>query len=107
MRLSPAYCLIFIASFLLGACCDRKEIPRAIERLYSGKASERNEGALALAHCGSAAGAAVGRLGILLYDENVGVQSSAAYALRKIDTPKAREILERAEAAREAKRASR
>lgn len=33
----------------------------------------------------------------LMYDENVGVASSAAYALRKIDTPSARAALKSAE----------
>jgi HEAT repeat protein len=86
------------------ACCRQEEIPREIEKLYSSQASARNEGALALARCGSRAEKAVPRLAALLYDENVGVQSSAAYALRKIDTKRAREVLERAEARRRERR---
>lgn len=81
-------------------CCDRQEIPTLERSLSSAKAKERNDAALALARCGDDASAAVGRLSELLYDENVGVQSAAAYALRKIDTQAAREYLKRAEAAR-------
>lgn len=78
----------------MSACCDKKSIPQAKQRLYSGSAKDRNDAALELARCGSAARSAVHRLSVLLYDENVGVQSSAAYALRQIDTPEAREVLE-------------
>lgn len=65
--------------------------------LYSNSAHDRNEAALALAKCGSPeVDRAVGRLAQLIYDENIGVQSSAAYALRKIDNPEARRALDRA-----------
>ncbi|MBX7143923.1 MAG: hypothetical protein K1X79_05680 [Oligoflexia bacterium] len=92
-NLSILRCVLVV---LLAGCCDEKAIPREVEALYSSAAKERNEAALALARCGGEASRAVGRLGQLLYDQNVGVQSSAAYALRKIDTPEARGILERA-----------
>lgn len=82
----------------LAACCDEKTIPSKTRQLYSESAKERNDAALALAKCGSSASSAVSRLVSLLTDENVSVQSSAAYALRKIDTPDARAALERATA---------
>jgi hypothetical protein len=92
------FLLIFLAG--MAGCCSESDIPIAKKKLYSDSAKERNQGALDLASCGTRAGSAVPRLITLLYDENVGVQSSAAYALRKIDTPEAREALERATAAR-------
>lgn len=78
-------------------CCDNDSIPKNINKLQSGYASVRNEAALSLARCGAKASAAVPTLSRLIYDDNVGVQSSAAYALRKIDTKEARAVLARAE----------
>ena len=66
---------------------------------------ERNAAALALAKCGKLAEPAVPRLSSMLYDPNVGVQSSSAYALREIGSPAAVAAIERVEAARAAKRA--
>ena len=92
---------LLITTFLLiTSCCDTDSIPSKTNTLYSSSAKERNKAALDLARCGSRAGGAVPKLAELLYDENVGVQSSAAYALRQIDTPNARAVLERAENAR-------
>lgn len=88
-----ALCLFF----LLG-CCDDDGLADAKRALYSGQAKARNDAALALARCGDKAADSVARLGQLLYDENVGVQSAAAYALRQIDTKQARGILEQAQA---------
>ena len=88
-------------------CCNESDIPTYKKGLYSSVAKERNSAALGLAKCGEKASDSVSRLGQLLYDENVGVQSSAAYALRKIDTESARVILQRAENARAARRAER
>ncbi|MBN8550720.1 MAG: HEAT repeat domain-containing protein [Deltaproteobacteria bacterium] len=86
-----------LALCALVGCCKTEEIPTQTRRLYSRSAHDRNEAALALAKCGSPeVDRAVGRLSELLYDENVGVQSSAAYALRKIDSEHARRALERA-----------
>ena len=86
---------VFICSTFT-ACCDTENLPKNIQALNSPSPKVRNQAALDLASCGESASKAVPRLGRLLYDENVGVQSSAAYALRKIDTDEAREILERA-----------
>ena len=85
-------------------CCDKSNIDSNIVNLGSRKAAIRNEAALALARCGSAADRAVPRLASLIYDQNVGVQSSAAYALRKIDTPAAREVLMSAERKRDSRK---
>jgi len=74
--------------------------------LSSRVAKERNNAALKLGRCGSKAARAVPLLEQLLYDENVGVQSAAAYALRKIDTPAARRIMDRIDRERRAKRRS-
>lgn len=81
-------------------CCDSASIPKFIEKLDSQNTRERNEAALSLARCGSRAGKAVPRLAELLYDPSVGIQSSAAYALRQIDTPAARAVMEKVEAGR-------
>ena len=89
-------CIALILVFLITGCCKDAEIPFATKQLYSPHARERNDGALALARCGEKAAGAVPRLIQLLYDENVGVQSASAYALREIDTPPARRALERA-----------
>ena len=81
----------------LSSCCDKAEAAKARQALYSGIAKERNDAAQTLAYCGASEGAkAVPRLTQLLYDENIGVQSSAAYALRKIDTKEARAALDNA-----------
>ena len=85
--------IVLVAS----SCCKKEEIPLLTRKLYSSAARDRNEAALELAKCGSPeVDGAVPRLIQLMYDENVGVQSSAAYALRKIDSPAARRALERA-----------
>lgn len=84
----------------LSNCCDSSSIPKNLSKLDSDKNRDRNEAALALARCGSKASSAVPRLAELLYDESVGIQSSAAYALREINTPEAREVMARVEAAR-------
>lgn len=82
----------------LSACCKSDQIPRYIRDLRSSNAKVKNEAALELANCGSPkADAAVSDLIRLLYDPNVGVQSSAAYALRRIATPEAEKALQRAE----------
>lgn len=97
--------LLFVLIPLIAGCCDKAAVPKEISKLYSEKAQDRNAAALALAGCGSLAESAVPRLAQLLYDNNVGVQSSAAYALRKINSPAAARAIESAEAARAARRA--
>ena len=81
---------------VLAACCKQEQIPSNIRLLSSNDAKLRNKAALDLASCGADANSAVPILGRLLYDVNVGVQSSAAYALRRIDSPEAQAILKAA-----------
>ena len=97
--------LVSLLSVTLAACCDEKALPGAIRNLYSDKASERNKALLLIANCGKRAESSVPRISQLMYDENVGVASSAAYALRSIDTKSARAALKAAEQARAARRA--
>lgn len=98
--------ILFLAGALTG-CCDSERIPKYIRNLNSSYASERNEAALKLARCGAKADRAVPLLSQLLDDDNVGVQSSAAYALRKIDTPRARRIMDQIDRERREARARR
>lgn len=98
----PLVVLIYLP---ISACCDQKAIPKMSRALYSNDPKVKNEAALELARCGKAAGGAVTQLSVLLYDGNVGVQSSAAYALRQIDTKQAREVLKRVQEEREQRRA--
>jgi len=97
----PVLRAVLLVLLLAGTagCCKEERIPGFVRDLYSPTAKRRNEAALGLAHCsGPAVERAVPRLIDLMYDDNIGVQSSAAYALRKIDTPRARDALERARA---------
>ncbi len=96
MRRAATFLSLIFAVMPVG-CCKKEEIPSLNRKLFSSLARERNEAALELAKCSSpAVDPAVPRLIQLMYDENVGVQSSAAYALRKINTPAARRALESA-----------
>lgn len=95
-----ALCVGCVGIVALNGCCDKPALSRNTTALSSGNAGERNRAALALARCGSDAKAAVPRLIALLYDDNVGVQSSAAYALRQIDTPDARKAMQQVDEAR-------
>ena len=92
---------------LATGCCDEKGLPQALRNLHSEKASERNKALLLIGKCGERVDSAVPRIAQLMYDENVGVASSAAYALRSIDTKSARAALKAAEQARAARRAQR
>ena len=94
--------VILIMNFT--SCCDHAGLGDAKRGLYNPDPKVRNESALALASCSAEAGDSVGRLGQLLYDRNVGVQSSAAFALRKIDNLEARAILKKAEERKEKSR---
>lgn len=93
--------LIFCVGNLAG-CCRESEIPAAVKGLYSAEARERNRSLQVLAQCGAKLDikSSVPRIAALMYDKNVGVASSAAYALRRIDTKEAREALKLAEDAR-------
>jgi len=88
-------------------CCDKDGVPKAIRSLNSENASERNKALLLLAKCSERAEPAVPRMIQLMYDQNVGVASSAAYALRSIDSQRARAALKAAEAARAKSRGAR
>lgn len=93
--------LLILALVLFStACCDEQALPRAIERLQSESASEQNKALHVVGRCGARAERAVPQIAQLMYDKNVGVASSAAYALRRIDTPAARAALKAAEDAR-------
>lgn len=66
-----------------------------MQQLNSSDAHVRSEAATSLGRIGSPhADRAVPKLISLLNDENPGVASAAAYALRKIDTSSARKALE-------------
>ncbi len=79
---------------LLAGCEDSSRVPEHMQTLRRGTAHEKSEAAMSLGRIGSPkAVPAVGILISLLEDQNTGVQSSAAYALRKIDTPAARRAL--------------
>jgi HEAT repeat protein len=95
--------ILLLFLLLLSSCCEQEKIPQLISKLYSAESTDRNDAALALARCGEKADRAVPRLRDLLYDPNVGVQSAASYALRKIDTPAARRAIDQAVAARDAR----
>jgi|GEM_PF-3386777 len=82
---------------VLSACCRESEIPDQIKKLASTIPHTRSQAALALARCGPPeVNRAVPLLIDMLYDDNIGVQSAASYALRHIDTPAARDAIERA-----------
>ena len=97
----------FAALVMMAGCCDEKALPGAMQRLESSQASERNQALHVVGRCGQRAESAVPTIARLMYDKNVGVASSAAYALRKIDTPSARAALQAAEEARRQKKAAR
>ncbi len=81
---------------VLAGCgkADPQEIERLSKNLSAKTASDRNQAALALAGYGTGARAAVPNLVRCLKDENAGVRSSAAYALRSIGTPEAIKALD-------------
>jgi HEAT repeat protein len=93
-----ALLIIFVAH--IAGCCNENSLSNALRNLNSLNASDRNKALQVIAQCGSRGESAVPRISQLMYDENVGVASSAAYALRKIDSKRAREALKRAERAR-------
>jgi HEAT repeat protein len=85
------YLLIFV---LFTGCENSSRVPEHIQTLQRGTAHEKSEAAMSLGRIGSPkAVPAVGILIRLLEDKNTGVQSAAAYALRKIDTPLAKQAL--------------
>lgn len=92
--------LLVVLAIAVAGCCDESRLPQAMRGLYSSEARERNEALQVLAQCGSKGESSVPRIAALMYDKNVGVASSAAYALRKIDSKEARAALKTAEDAR-------
>lgn len=90
--------LVFGAVFvgMFSGCREPAEtaVPKLIKQLKSQDSHERNVAARALAGYGPDAKKAVRPLSQALWDDNMGVRTSAAYALRKIGTPKALRVLE-------------
>lgn len=87
---------IFCGLLLTSVACgpSKEELPQLIKDLRSSESATRNKAALALAEFGTDGEKAVPSLIQLLNDKSGGVRSSAAYALRKIDTPEARRALD-------------
>lgn len=81
---------------LVAGCCPDGKLQQFKKDLYATDTHLRNDAALGLAQCGERASDVVPRLIELMYDDNVGVQSAATYALRKIDTKQARSAIEEA-----------
>ncbi|MDZ4787305.1 MAG: HEAT repeat domain-containing protein [bacterium] len=89
--------LMYLCLFIISCADSKDEIPRLLKELNSSDAKIRNDAALGLASWGAPhSNQAVPRLIELMYDQNIGVQSAAAYALRRIDTPEARIALKKA-----------
>jgi len=89
------YRLLLTLLILVGCGDPKKEVPQLEKKLFSVEAKERSKAALRLGRIGSPHGVrAVPTLIRLLGDENPGVRSAAAYALREIDTPHARAALD-------------
>ena len=84
--------------FSVVACvAPEEEMPILIKQLQTGDRKDKSQAALRIGRIGPPhANKATGALIKLLNDKNPGVQSAAAYALRKIDTPKAKKALDRA-----------
>jgi hypothetical protein len=100
------WCAAVAVSGLVG-CCHEAEVPLAVRGLYSSDPREKNKSLQTLAQCPQQSKPSLQRIASLMYDPNVGVASSAAYALRKIDSKEAREALEVAEASRDRRRRQR
>ncbi len=96
--------LSMVLAGILSGCCHEAEVPLAVRGLYSPDPREKNRSLQTLAQCPQQSQPSVQRIAALMYDPNVGVASSAAYALRKMNSREAREALEAAEQARLQKR---
>lgn len=100
---------IAVITLQLSACCHEAELPNAVRGLYSREVRERNQSLQTIAQCGAKAEkleTSVPRIAALMYDPNVGVASSAAYALRRINSDEAKAALKTAEEARSHRRSS-
>lgn len=78
------------------SCTEPAEtaVPRLVEQLKSRDAHQRNLAARALADYEEEAEPAVKQLIKTLWDDNIGVRSSAAYALTKIGSKDALKAIE-------------
>ncbi len=83
--------LVLILSIVFVSCsrASVEDIPKLVTALRHKDSSVRNKAALDLASLGPEAKPATAALIRLLQDENGGVRTSAAVALRAIDTPAA------------------
>lgn len=90
--------IFLLLTMLAGGCRNTGEadVKRVIKAMHSSDPAVRNQAALEAAGFGDAASKVVPELIRLLNDENRGVQSGAAYALRRIGTPEAERALARA-----------
>lgn len=88
------FCICGLLLLVLACGPSKEDLPILIKELRSSESATRNKAALALAEFGAEGEKAVPSLIMLLNDESGGVRSSAAYALRKIDTPQARRALD-------------
>ena len=90
-----AVCCLISCICLWSSCNSAAtEVPKLVAQLKSKQSGERNRAALKLGSYGKDAKAAVNALVERLSDENNGVRTSAAYALRQIDTPEAQRALD-------------
>ncbi len=97
-RAFESFVLALVA--VLSGCCHEAEVPLAVRGLYSSDPREKNRSLQTLAQCPQQSKPSVQRIAALMYDPNVGVASSAAYALRKMNSPEALEALQGAEQTR-------
>lgn len=94
LRLRLTLVLLATLASALPACRDHaRDLPLLIKQLSDKESTIRNKAALELGAIGKKAEPAVPALIRLLKDPNGGVQTSAAYALRQIDSPRARKAL--------------
>lgn len=96
--------VFLLITVISAGCCKESDVPAALSGLYAREPRERNRSLQVLAQCPAMAESAVPRITSLMYDSNVGVASSAAYALRRIDSKEARQALKLAEEARSRQR---
>jgi HEAT repeat protein len=90
------FVFVVLFSVMLESCREpaATAVPALVKELRSSESGDRNRAALRLASYGREASPAVHSLVVLLGDENSGVRSSAAYALRQINTPEAQRALD-------------
>lgn len=91
----PAIISIFIFGIAMGChSTTEADVKRVIKEMSSPDPAVRNRAAMECARFGAYGPKVVPALIKLLSDENNGVKSGAAYALRKIGTPEANRALE-------------